>query len=255
VLVLLPPSEAKWNRARGAPADPATWSFPELAPARAQVAAALREASLSPDAAGLLGVSPALLDDVARNLVLETAPATPAAEVYTGVLYDALDLASLDPAARRRANRWLVIVSALHGAVRPRDRITAYRLAMGVDLPDTGPLARYWRGPLGAVLPAAAGRGLVVDCRSAAYAAAWAPTGDLARRWVHVRVPGAGHATKHTRGLVARHLCVEGVDARTPAALADVVARRFAVTLSEPARAGRPWVLDVTPCEPSPARP
>jgi len=32
VLILLPPSESKANRRRGRPADPSTWSFPELAP-------------------------------------------------------------------------------------------------------------------------------------------------------------------------------------------------------------------------------
>ena len=128
MLILLPPSESKANRRRGRPADPSTWSFPELAPTRARVAAALAEVSRSPDAPALLGVSPGLLDEVARNLVLDTAPATPAAEVYTGVLYDALGLPTLDTAARRRANRWLVVVSALHGAVRPGDRITAYRI-------------------------------------------------------------------------------------------------------------------------------
>ena len=90
MLILLPPSESKANRRRGRPADPSTWSFPELGPTRARVAAALAEVSRSPDAPALLGVSPGLLDEVARNLVLDTAPATPAAEVYTGVLYDAL---------------------------------------------------------------------------------------------------------------------------------------------------------------------
>ena len=245
MLILLPPSESKANRRRGRPADAATWSFPALAPTRERVAAALVETSRSPDAAALLGVSDGLLDEVARNLVLSTAPATPAAEVYTGVLYDALDLASLDPAARRRANRWLVVVSALHGAVRPGDRITAYRLSMGATLPGLGPLAQVWRPALEGVLPAVAGRGVVVDCRSAAYAAAWRPGADLAVRWVQVRVPGASHLAKHTRGLVARHLCEAGVTARSVPALADVVAGAFPTVLHEPTRPGAPWVLDV----------
>jgi uncharacterized protein len=246
VLILLPPSESKANRRRGRPADPATWSFPSLTPTRERVAAALVETSRSPDATALLGVSEALLADVARNLVLDSAPATPAAEVYTGVLYDALDLATLDPMSRRRANRWLVVVSALHGAVRPGDRITAYRLAMGATLPGLGPLAQVWRPALDTVLPAATGRGVVVDCRSAAYAAAWRPGADLAARWVQVRVPGASHLAKHTRGLVARHLCQAGVSPGSVPALADVVAGAFATRLHEPARAGAPWVLDVS---------
>ncbi len=246
MLILLPPSESKSNRRRGRPADPSTWSFPSLGPTRERVAAALAEASRSPDALEVLGVTEGLREEVARNLVLGTAPATPAADVYTGVLYDALDLATLDTAARRRANRWLVVVSALHGGVRPTDRITAYRLSMGVTLPGVGPLAGVWRPALDAVLPEVVGRGVVVDCRSAAYAAAWRPGRDLAHRWVQVRVPGASHMAKHTRGLVARHLCVAGVAPRSVPALADVVAGAFAVDLHEPERTGAPWVLDVT---------
>ena len=246
MLILLPPSESKMNRRRGKPADPATWSFPQLGPTRTRVARALAQVSASPDAPALLGVSPGLLDDIARNLVLESAPATPAAEVYTGVLYDALDLASLDTAARRRANRWIVVVSALYGAVRPGDRITAYRLAMGTTLPDIGGLAPAWRPELDQVLPPLVGRGVVVDCRSAPYAAAWRPGAELARRWVQVRVPGASHMAKHTRGLVARHLCVAGVDARSVPALAEVAAQAFDVELHEPTSLRAPWVLDVT---------
>jgi cytoplasmic iron level regulating protein YaaA (DUF328/UPF0246 family) len=191
-------------------------------------------------------VSESLLDEVAANLVLDTAPSAPAGEVYTGVLYDALGLATLDTASRRRANRWLVVVSALHGALRPGDRIAPYRLSMGATLPGLGPLAGVWRPALESVLPEAAGAGVVVDCRSAAYAAAWRPSGALAHRWVQVRVPGASHMAKHTRGLVARHLCQAGVSARSVPALAEVVAGSFRTELHAPARQGAPWVLDVT---------
>jgi hypothetical protein len=51
---------------------------------------------------------------------------------------------------------------------------------------------------------------------------------------------------KHTRGLVARHLCESGVDARTANALERVVAQRFATTLNRPSRPGQPWVLDTS---------
>ncbi|KGN38993.1 YaaA family protein [Knoellia subterranea] len=245
MLILLPPSESKANRRRGKPVDPATWSFPELTETRALVAKHLREVSQSPTATTDLGVSPGLADEVARNLELDVAPATPAAEVYTGVLYDALGLSTLDSAARRRANQWLVIVSALHGAVRPKDRITAYRLSMDVNLPGLGPVAAAWRPVLADVLTSAAGREVVVDCRSSTYAAAWTPTGDVASRWVQVRVPGASHMAKHTRGLVARHLCLRGERARTPEKLATIVAEAFDVALTPPARPGKAWVLDV----------
>jgi cytoplasmic iron level regulating protein YaaA (DUF328/UPF0246 family) len=246
VLILLPPSESKTGRSRGGAVVHERLSFAELAGTRQAVAEALASVSAHPDAAATLGVSPNLTAEIARNLVLHTAPAAPASRVYSGVLYDALDHATLDSAAKRRANRWLVVVSALYGAVRPTDNIAPYRLSMAVNLPGVGPLASAWKADLSRVLPAAAGRGVVVDCRSSTYAAAWTPEGELAERWVQVRVPGATHMAKHTRGLVARHLCTVGRDVRRVPQLADVLSDAFDVALTEPARAGRPWVLDAT---------
>ena len=192
------------------------------------------------------GCARLLRADIAHNLRLDSAPAVPVADLYTGVLYDALDLPSMDTATRRRANRWLVVISALYGALRPTDKIPPYRLSMAVNLAELGPLASAWRLPLTTVLPAIAGRGVIVDCRSSTYTAAWLPLGDLATRWVQVRVPGATHMAKHTRGLVARHLCQEGLDPRTAMALHRVVAQRFETTLIKPARPGQPWILDTT---------
>jgi len=244
VLILLPPSETKTGRTRGRPARPELVSFPELAATRIAVAGALARVSAHPEAPALLGVSAGLRADIAHNVRLDSAPAVPVADLYTGVLYDALDLPSMDTSARRRANRWLVVISALYGALRPVDKIPPYRLSMAVNLGDLGPLASVWRAPLAEVLPAAAGRGVIVDCRSSTYAAAWVPQADLAARWVQIRVPGATHQAKHTRGLVARHLCETGVDARTATAVERVVAQRFGTTLTRPSRPGRPWILD-----------
>lgn len=246
VLVLLPPSESKAERRRGRPVDPARLSFTSLTPERARVAAALAAASAQHDAADLLGVSPTLTEDIDRNTRLDTAPSLPAGECYTGVLYDALDLANLDPASRRRAQRRIVVVSALYGAVRPADRIAPYRLSMAVSLPGVGPVAGVWREPLDAELTSAAGRGLVVDCRSSTYVAAWRPGGDLVRRWVQIRVPGATHMAKHTRGLVARALSQSPDDPRTPQGLAAVLEPTFVTELHPPSTARGPHVLDVT---------
>lgn len=245
VLILLPPSEGKTQRRRGRPLDLESLSFPKLTPMRADVIDAVGAVSAGSDAHEVLGVSPNLVEEVARNTRLRTAPTAPAGEVYSGVLYDALDLASLDSAARRRATRSIVVQSALFGAVRLSDRIPAYRLSMAVNLPGLGPLASVWRPWLDPVLTQAAGRGVIVDCRSSTYAAAWAPSGTLAQRWVQIAVPGATHMAKHTRGLVARHLCESGASPRTPASLRDALAGQFDVELTEPARPGKPWTLKV----------
>ena len=246
MLILLPPSESKTGRARGKPASGELASFAELAPTRRAVAEALARVSAQFDAPALLGVSANLRADIAHNTRLDSAPAVPVADLYTGVLYEALDLPSMSSAARRRANRWLVVISALYGALRPTDKIPPYRLSMGVNLAELGPLASVWRAPLAAVLPMAAGHGLIIDCRSSTYAAAWVPRGDLTSRWVQVRVPGATHLAKHTRGLVARHVCEAGVDARTTRSLERVLAQRFETTLTKPTRPGQPWILQPT---------
>ncbi|WP_432513352.1 YaaA family protein [Kineococcus sp. SYSU DK001] len=244
MLVLLPPSETKWaGPPRGAAVRLDALSHPDLTAAREQVLDALVEVSARPDAPELLGVGASLGDVVAANTTLRTRPAAPAARVYTGVLYDALDLPNLPAAAARR----VLVFSALWGVLRPGDRVPGYRLSMGTSLPGTGPLAAFWKPRLtGALAPA----GVVVDCRSATYAAAWTPDADTAARTVGVRVLSGGrvvsHAAKHTRGLVARHLLTRaGRAPRTPGALRDAVREAFPAELREPARRGGAWTLDV----------
>ncbi len=148
---------------------------------------------------------------------LRTAPAIPAAELYTGVLFTALGLPDLP---------WggVLIASALWGVVRPGDRIPAYRLEMSAKPPGIGALAAYWREPLGAVLP---DRGLVLDLRSGAYAAAWQP-----RRATHLTVRAfteapdgtrtvISHMVKRVRGEVAR-LVLQAGGAERPDEVAEI---------------------------------
>ncbi|MGB3828144.1 MAG: peroxide stress protein YaaA [Ornithinimicrobium sp.] len=245
MLILLPPSETKAIRVRGAPLDLESLSSPGLLAARRAVIDALARVSADPDAARQLGVSPNLTAEIARNTRLETAPTLRAGEVYTGVLYDALDLAGLDPSARRRAARRIVIVSAVFGALRLTDRVPPYRLSMGVNLPGVGPLAGHWRAPLAQVMDGAASRGLIIDCRSSTYAAAWTPPpgSPAARRWVQIHVPGATHMAKQTRGLVARALCENPTNPTSPQGLVPLLKDRFDVSIHEPSSVREPWVL------------
>jgi len=218
VLICLPPSEGKTPApADAAPVDLAGLTgAAELTDHRRTVAEALAAVSVRPDATAVLGVGASLADEVARNVDLKTAPAAPSSRVYTGVLYAAAGLADLPDDAARRAADDVRVFSGLWGAVSPADRIPAYRLSMGVDLPGVGKLATAWRPHLSAALDARAAGDVVVDCRSAAYLAAWKPatTGDAAADWVTVRVvrETAGrrtvvsHNAKHTRGVLTGHL-------------------------------------------------
>jgi cytoplasmic iron level regulating protein YaaA (DUF328/UPF0246 family) len=252
VLILLPASESKNPIASGRPADPGGLSFPSLAPTRAAVLDALIEVSAEPDAPRRLGVPPTLGDVVRGNVGLLDAPAAPAGAVYAGVLYDAIGIADLDAGSRRRARSWIVIVSALWGAVRLGDRIPPYRLNMCGRLPGLGHLPQVWQAPLDDILPATAANGVIVDLRTAAYTTAWRPSGALAARTAAVRVRrrdgtrGAGsYRSKRTGGLVVRRILTESIDPRDPEGLAQALSAHFDVDLCEPSRRGQAWELRV----------
>ncbi|MGW2281612.1 peroxide stress protein YaaA [Streptomyces sp. NPDC001770] len=264
MLVLLPPSEGKAAPGRGAPLKPESLSLPGLAPARAAVLDELVELCLADEekARGVLGLTEGLRGEVGKNAELRTAPARPAGEIYTGVLYDALDLATLDAAARRRASASLLVFSGLWGAVRVGDRIPSYRCSMGVKLPGIGSLAAHWRAAMEPVLPEAAGDGLVLDLRSSAYASAWKPKGELAGRTASVRVLQSqlvdgvekrsvvSHFNKATKGRMVRDLLEAGAAPASPEQLVEVLRDLgHVVEAQAPARAGRPWSLDVVVTE------
>ncbi|HVV88985.1 MAG TPA: peroxide stress protein YaaA [Solirubrobacterales bacterium] len=209
MLILLPPSEGKTAPEAGAPveldrlvyADALTESRRKLLEALAALAELPVERAVS-----MLAVSKGQAGEVAVDAALGSAPAGPAAEVYTGVLYDRLKLPELPGRAQGR----VLIASALWGVLRPTDRIPYYRLSAKAKLHGIGGLAAFWRPALAEALPDKQGT-LVVDMRSGAYAAAWKP-----KRATLLAVRAFGeskgrrkpvsHMAKAVRGEVARAL-------------------------------------------------
>jgi cytoplasmic iron level regulating protein YaaA (DUF328/UPF0246 family) len=182
MLILLPPSEGKARPEVGEAVDLRSLAFAEeLSAKREELIAAF---------------DPALLK----------APAAPAAEVYTGVLYGRLELSKLPAKARRQ----VLIASALWGFVRPDDRIPYYKFPPKTRLEGIGPPAAYWRPALAETLPDREGE-LVVDMRSAAYSSFWKPK---QAKLLAVRAfteqdgerKAVSHMAKAVRGEVARAL-------------------------------------------------
>jgi hypothetical protein len=242
MLVLLPPSEGKAAPAAGAPVDLDKLAFgAELTEPRLRLLGALEGLSAVrlERAVEMLGLSPGQAGEVAVDVGLRGAPAAPAAEVYSGVLYDRLGLASLPAKARRR----VLIASALWGAVRPEDPIPYYRLAAKAKLPKIGGLAAHWRAPLAAALPDKEGE-LIVDMRSGAYAAFWKPkAATLVAVRAFTEAKGerkpVSHMAKAVRGEVAKALLeAKKVPGGPEAAAATAERAGFAVELS-------PGYLDV----------
>ena len=233
MLILLPPSEGKSAPHRGKRLDLGSLSFPSLHAARAEVLDALVTlcSGSTTDAGSVLGLGPTQADEVTRNARLGDAPTARADQVYRGVLYEALDLQTLDSAARRRASGRLAITSGLFGLLRPTDRIPAYRLSGQVTLPGLGPVATYWGRNLAPVVDEADGDGLLVDLRSGGYAPFWRPSKAQARRVVTLRVlhesdgrrKVVSHFNKATKGRLVRDLILDGSSPRSPARFAELL--------------------------------
>ncbi|SCE70966.1 hypothetical protein GA0070607_0626 [Micromonospora coriariae] len=260
MLILLPPSEGKADAGTGRRWSPDRVALPELNPARERVLDALVALSAGPDEAAALaalGLSEGQRGELRRNARLRVAATAPAAQVYTGVLYEALDLASLPAAAQRTARRSILISSGLWGAVRLADRIPPYRCPIGARLPGVGALSAYWRPVLSPVLSAAAGSGPVLDLRSGAYAATWTPRGELAERTVTVRVlherevdgvpvrSVVSHFNKATKGRLVRDLLVAGVRPRTVAELIGALRELKHTVVEQAAAPGRARQVDL----------
>lgn len=170
MLLLLPPSETKRDGGTAGVLTLESLSFPSLLEPRKAALQAM-EALTADDALAARALklsATAAPSELRRNHELRSSATQPASERYTGVLFDALDVASLTPAARRRASSHLVVHSALFGLLRADDLIPAYRLSCDSQLPNL-PLKALWREPISAVL--AEQSEVIVDLRSAGYAA------------------------------------------------------------------------------------
>jgi hypothetical protein len=243
MLILLPPSEGKTAPQRGAPVELDKLAYAaELTESRRKLLGALAALAELPldRAVSMLAVSKGQADEVAVDAELGSAPAGPAAAVYTGVLYDRLRLPDLP----KRAQGRVLIASALWGVLRPGDRIPYYRLSAKARLDGVGALAGFWRSALAAALPDEEGR-LVVDMRSAGYAAAWKPQrATLLAVRAFTKSKGGrkpvSHMAKAVRGEVARALLEANKPPENPEAAAAVAeAAGFTVELADRA-------LDVT---------
>ncbi|MFI7577251.1 peroxide stress protein YaaA [Micromonospora sp. NPDC049497] len=264
MLILLPPSEGKADAGTGRRLDLARLSSPELTPAREEVLAALVALSTSADeeaALAALGLSPGQRGELRRNARLREAATAPAERLYTGVLYEALDLGSLPAPALRAARRSVLISSGLWGAVRLTDRIPPYRCPVGGKLPSVGALSTWWRTALDPAMTAAAGTGPVLDLRSGAYAATWTPRGPVAARTVTVRVlherdvdgvpvrSVVSHFNKATKGRLVRDLLLAGARPRTADALVAALRDLKYRVEEQPGPDGRPRQVDVVVSE------
>ncbi|MFM6842147.1 MAG: peroxide stress protein YaaA [Candidatus Planktophila sp.] len=169
----------------------------------------------------------------------ETPQPTTAMNVYTGVLYQALDWASLSPAAKKRGEAAVAIISAKYGVVRPSSKIESYKAKI-----NNKAMAPIVEAALASVkVP------LIVDCRSSTYKTVWkAPVDITVEIRVSTVVDGVRtvitHMSKKTRGEIARWLLQSRSIPKTPEDLYAIVSEKYPCALT-PSDGVDPWVLEV----------
>lgn len=169
----------------------------------------------------------------------ETAAPAPAITVYSGVLYQALGWQSLSPAAKKRGEQAVAIISAKYGLVRPSTKIESYKEKINNKV----------MAPIVAAALDGAEKQLIVDCRSSTYKTVWKAPVDIT---VEVRVSTVvdgirtvvTHMSKKTRGEIARWLLQSRSMAKTPEDLYAIVSEKYPCALT-PSDGVEPWVLEV----------
>ncbi|WP_276910173.1 YaaA family protein [Corynebacterium riegelii] len=197
MLIVLPPSETK---APGGQLGPMRLSFPELDPIRQALMDQLASADVE-TMMDQLKIPATKRAEAEENLVLRDAPVMPAIQRYTGVLYDALDAATLPADALSH----LAVGSALFGLLLADDHVPRYRVSAGSKV-NNKTMKAWWGN---AVTEQLAQQDFVVDMRSGAYQ----QLGPLASAMT-VRVEQAdtgkvvSHFNKQYKGELARSLAM-----------------------------------------------
>ncbi|MHC9044995.1 YaaA family protein [Microbacterium saperdae] len=210
--ILLPPSETKRPGGTGTPLDLRGLALPGLHDERSAVVDALIDLAGDEEAArSVLKLSARQLGDIAHNRMLRDAATMPAVDRYTGVLFDALDAATLSTASRRWLGAHVWIHSAPLGPLGALDAIPAYRLAAGTSLPGMPALRRHWAEATQRAIAQEA-PSFVLDLRSEAYVALGPVPASVPSVYVRVVTDDDGgsralnHFNKKSKGLLVRAL-------------------------------------------------
>ncbi|WP_449277606.1 YaaA family protein [Leucobacter sp. GX24907] len=214
--VLLPPSETK--RIGGSRMLNLTTlsAHQELGDARAVVIEALTTLSSDTErAVKALGLGVKNRDELAYNLELHRSGVMPAAERYTGVLYDAIGVESLASEERGWLDEHVSVQSALFGLISAGDLIPAYRLSAGTSLPALGTsLKRFWRDAHAGLCPEE--HTFVLDLRSQGYAELAPMPGAVQLQVATLESDGSTRALNHfnkaAKGDLVRRLAVSEAD-------------------------------------------
>ncbi len=240
-VLLLPPSESKASPPgsgmlfQNAFKQKKTNSFSDLNPRRRILFDALQDVLRRPHGLEkIFEVRGEALDEAIRaNRNFEEARTLPAREMYTGIMYQAIDFGTLKKAEVKLFDNQTLIVSGLFGLLRPNDRIPPYKLKISANLGGAvGRLAIYWREPVSTILRQELKGKVVWDFLPDQHRRVWDSTGEtravygvkFVKRVVRDGVAEwktISHYSKALKGALVRHLLRK--DAMSPKDLKDFV--------------------------------
>ena len=254
-MILLPPSEGKTDGTNKKVLNLEKLSFLQLTSKRAELLAAVIAMAKGPTAKTRLILSISAKQDfeILRDQQLLTAPTGPAWSVYTGVLYDAIGIATLSPTAKAKFEKDNFVVSALFGLISASDVIPAYRLSGDTVVPKIGTLGKFWGNEITNALSAS--EDFVIDLRSGNYVKLGVTPAAIADQVVVPRImqhmpKGApkvvSHSNKSSKGRIVRALAESPKSISSVDELAKIVAKVSRdVQVIKPKKTGLPWGLDV----------
>lgn len=257
--ILLPPSEGKSESAKGKKLDLTQLSFSKLKHARQAVIEELVElCQKQPSKAQkALKISAKQKLELEMNKNLLKRPSGEAINIYTGVLYEAMNFTSLAKPARDWIGKRVFIASALFGMVSAIDKIPTYRLSGDVSLPKLGSLKKYWISELTEVLEKHFSDYLVLDLRSGVYAAMWNPSKENLENFVVGKIvqklkqngkivyKTVSHHNKATKGKLVAALASVKANPKTIKELVAVINRLGIEARLEPKKKNSPHNLTI----------
>ena len=157
-----------------------------------------------------------------------------AIDVYTGVLYKALDWQSLNKSSQSRGQKSIAIISAKYGLLKPLDEIEPYKQKINIAA-MRDEVTRQLDGVK---------TELIIDCRSSTYKGVWTPPNNkTVEIRVFAQVDGVKkvitHMSKKTRGEVTRLLLQSKSLPTNPQELRATISSAFHCELIAP--------TDITP--------
>ncbi len=252
-MVLLPPSEGKTSATGKSKLNLAKLAFSQQNDSRERVLNSLTALSLGPTAKArtVLGISTKQDWEIERNQQLLKAPAAPAWQIYTGVLYEALAAESMSAARLKKLTDMTFIQSALFGLISLGDVIPAYRLSGDCVLPKVGSMSSVWSRMCTQIL--AERSDLVIDFRSGTYVKLGPlPIGiNSVVPKILQRMPSGppkvvSHHNKATKGRILRAIVEAKSGISNVDQLANVIASLGAdVDVIYPKKVGSPVTLNV----------